>query len=527
MVGKKTYLDKEESVLKISILILLVLIGQSLLANKCSEIYEGDISPKFVKKLKKKSANKSPLKQRMNDAVKSFGLHSVNQSQSIVANHNPYYTNMVESGTINNQQQSGRCWIFAGTNMLRTKLIRRKSVPKDFDFSQSYLHFFSQLERTNSSLEGIIKAAGQKVSDRRLQNILQFSLGDGGFFQDFSFLVEKYGLVPMSAMPDHFSVTRTAAMREEIKTYVQKGIDQLWRRADEFKGNSDHVERYMQGREANKFADKNYRKLTASEVAELREMKEDILAGVWEILETHLGTPPTKFNTKVLKVKANKKAKSDAKKKEVVQVSKTYTPREFARNFVNYNADDFAVITHLKSRQIGQTYQSYSATTIAPQHPFSHRFLNLEQERMLELLEQTIDAGYSSWIAAQFGPNMNNSTGIMHPELQNTEGIYEFPKGSEPIEFNKVQSHYYWKAYANHAVLVDAYDKPKNAAQTVKYRIQNSWSNTAGDKGYYHMYREWAKEHLYEIIIPKSLLTPEELKLWNSRAKTVSRDYYF
>ena len=75
--------------------------------------------------------------------------------------------------------------------------------------------------------------------------------------------------------------------------------------------------------------------------------------------------------------------------------------------------------------------------------------------------------------------------------------------------------------------MVDAYDKPVNAAQTVKYRIQNSWSNKAGDKGYYHMYREWAQKHLYEIVIPKHLLTEEELKLWNSRAKIVSRDAYF
>lgn len=495
------------------------------MANKCSDLYDGDISPRFIKKLKKNSAKKSPLKQRMNDAIKSFGLHSINQSQKIVANHNPYYTNMVESGTVNSQQQSGRCWIFAGTNMLRTKLIKRNSVARDFDFSQAYLHFFSQLERTNSSLESIIKAANHKVSDRRLQGILRFSLGDGGFFQDFSFLVEKYGLVPASAMPDHFSVTRTAAMQEEIKTYVQKGIDRLWRRADEFKGNANHVERYTQGREANKFPNKNYRKLSASEIEELRQIKEEILAGVWEILETHLGTPPSKFNVKIAKLKTDEASKSKSKK--VVQISKTYTPREFAKYFVNFKADDFVAITHLKSRQIGQAYQAHSATTIAPHHPFSHRFLNLEQDRMLELLEKTIDSGYSSWIAAQFGPNIHGQSGIMHPELQNTEGIYEFPKGSEPSEFDAVQSHYYWKAHANHAVLVDAYDKPVNATQTVKYRIQNSWSNKAGDKGYYHMYREWAQKHLYEIVIPKHLLTEEELKLWNSRAKIVSRDAYF
>ena len=214
-------------------------------------------------------------------------------------------------------------------------------------------------------------------------------------------------------------------------------------------------------------------------------------------------------------------------KSEVKQISKVYTPREFARNFVNFRADDFVTITHFESRKIGQVYQSYGSTTISPHHPNTFRFLNLEHDRMLELLENTIDSGYSSWVAAQFGPNINSQTGIMHPEMQNNEGIYEFPEASKPESLDQVQSHYYWRAYANHAVLVDAYDKPINAEKTIKYRIQNSWSNQAGDNGYYHMYMEWAQKHLYQIVIPKSLLSEKELKLWNKRAKILTKDAYF
>ncbi|KAH9820512.1 hypothetical protein DFH28DRAFT_1120822 [Melampsora americana] len=48
------------------------------------------------------------------------------------------------------------------------------------------------------------------------------------------------------------------------------------------------------------------------------------------------------------------------------------------------------------------------------------------------------------------------------------------------------------------AVHLDEEDKP------VRYKVENNWSDTAGDRGYLVMTDAWFDEYVYQIVIPKS-----------------------
>jgi len=91
------------------------------------------------------------------------------------------------------QKQSGRCWMFAGLNLLRVGVADRLGV-KEFEFSQSYLQFWDKLEKANHWLESILATADRDVDDRTVAYLLARPISDGGQWNMFVNLVRKHGL---------------------------------------------------------------------------------------------------------------------------------------------------------------------------------------------------------------------------------------------------------------------------------------------------------------------------------------------
>ena len=103
-----------------------------------------------------------------------------------------------------NQKSSGRCWGFAGLNLFRIYLGRKHNL-RDFQFSQSYFMFWDKLEKSNYFLESIIKTTDEDWNSRLLMHLLANPIQDGGQWDMWVNLVEKYGVVPQSEMPESYS----------------------------------------------------------------------------------------------------------------------------------------------------------------------------------------------------------------------------------------------------------------------------------------------------------------------------------
>jgi len=84
-----------------------------------------------------------------------------------------------EGGPITNQRQSGRCWLFASTNIFRIALMQKYGL-ESFELSQAYLFFWDKLEKSNWFLEQIISTADMDLDSRLVQTLLQEPLSDGG-----------------------------------------------------------------------------------------------------------------------------------------------------------------------------------------------------------------------------------------------------------------------------------------------------------------------------------------------------------
>ena len=121
-----------------------------------------------------------------------------------------------------NQKQSGRCWLFAGLNLLRVHTARTLGVT-DFEYSQNHLLFWDKLEKANFLFEALIETADLDVDDRTVAHLLSDPTGDGGQWNMFVALVHKHGLVPKVAMPETDSSSHTGPMNAILSTLLRQG----------------------------------------------------------------------------------------------------------------------------------------------------------------------------------------------------------------------------------------------------------------------------------------------------------------
>ena len=86
--------------------------------------------------------------------------------------------------------------------------------------SQNYALFFDKLEKSNYFLESILETLDEPTAGRLVTYLLSGPLGDGGQWDMFANLVEKYGVVPKEVMPE----TAASSSTREIVGYLTEKL---------------------------------------------------------------------------------------------------------------------------------------------------------------------------------------------------------------------------------------------------------------------------------------------------------------
>ena len=137
-----------------------------------------------------------------------YGLHnhllsemSISSDKHVETMH--LFSNQVKTkNKASNQKSSGRCWLFAGLNMIRNKFIEDNNLSTDFEFSQNYMLFWDKFERINYFINLYDELRNEELDSQLMQFLLKDPLCDGGQWQMFVNLVDKHGLVPKSVYPE-------------------------------------------------------------------------------------------------------------------------------------------------------------------------------------------------------------------------------------------------------------------------------------------------------------------------------------
>ena len=127
---------------------------------------------------------------------------------------------------VTNQKSSGRCWLFAATNVLRERIAQTRNL-ENFELSQSYLAFWDKFERCNYFLESILETADLPTNDRTVMHILSTGVHDGGQWDMFANIVRKYGVVPKDVYDETYQSSNTRNMNAQLNRALKVAAAKL------------------------------------------------------------------------------------------------------------------------------------------------------------------------------------------------------------------------------------------------------------------------------------------------------------
>lgn len=152
-------------------------------------------------------------------SVMKNGILASSENQQSTVINNPVFSIDLDTGKVANQKQSGRCWMFAALNTFRHRIEETFNI-KDFELSQNFTFFWDKFEKANYFYENILDTASEDLTSRKVAFLLQTPQQDGGQWDMLVAVIQKYGIVPKTVMPETFSSSQS----RDLNTYLNKKL---------------------------------------------------------------------------------------------------------------------------------------------------------------------------------------------------------------------------------------------------------------------------------------------------------------
>ena len=405
-----------------------------------------------------KDFDSNPTNKLRQNAFTKDHIDNLARNYKVVTSIDNTFSHKIDDWDVTNQKHSGRCWMFAGTNLLRAGAMKKMNI-ENFEFSQSYVFFWDKFERSNYLLESIIDTVDRPDGDRVIDFLLSTSLGDGGQWNMFVSLVKKHGLVPKSAMPESFSSSNSKKMNVMLRKKLHEGA-------------------------------MNIRKLHAkgADIKKLRQVKKEILNVIYRMLCIHMGTPPEKFIWQWRDKDDNFHRDSET------------TPKQFAEKYITIDLDEYVCLVNdpRPTSPMNKTMTiAYLGNVVGGDKVI---YLNVNIDLIKELAMKTIMAGEPVWFGCDSRAKISGELGLWDDQLYDYENAYD-----TDFTMTKAERMTYNISQMVHAMVftgVDVMDsKPR------KWRVENSWSEKSGLEGFYIITDKWFNEYVFEVAIKKSMLS--------------------
>ncbi|KAG9031939.1 hypothetical protein FRB95_002075 [Tulasnella sp. JGI-2019a] len=383
-----------------------------------------------------------------------------------------------EATPITNQKSSGRCWLFASTNVIRYDIAQKLKV-KDFQLSQSYLFFYDKLEKSNFFLELSILHADLPIDDRLIRHLSSDPIGDGGQLDMAVNLLERYGVVPQPIFPESYSSSYSRGMDKLLTTKLREYSLSLRDLVNAMRADGSIEE--------------------DSIIRAARKKKEDFMSEVYRILSITLGVPPKATENFTYEYyDLDKKARSW-----------TGTPVEFYKRFrgEKYTLEEsFSLVNDPRPENpYGTLYTVDKLGNVWGGRDVT--YVNTTSQKLKEAVITSIKAGHPVFFGCDVGQSSHSGFGIMDTALYEYESAFGIKLG-----LTKAQRLQTGESAMTHAMVITAVHLDDDG-KPVRYRVENSWGNTAGEEGWFMATDAWFDEFVYQVVIPRKLAAPEHLKV--------------
>ena len=406
---------------------------------------------------------KKPVQQALKRVLVKNNLADLFEKQEQKPYQQYRFSLEIKTMPVTWQKQSGRCWIFAGLNLLR-EIIGKKYELKEFELSENYVAFYDKLEKINYFIESIDDFLEVDQDDRTLQHILKTGIQDGGQWDMFVSLIEKYGIVPKEWMEETTSSSGTAFMNRLINIKLRQ------------------------------YAASARRLVSQGKKEDILSLKKQTLDELYTFLVTNFGTPPKTFDFEYVS-------------KDTYHIIKNITPKDFYFNHVGDILKDYVSIIHAptKDKPFHQTYTvAYLGNVVGGREI---KYLNVEMNELKNLVIKQLKDQELVWFGSDVGRYGNRDSGVWDDQGLDDEAMLGMS-----LYMSKEDQLDYSQGAMNHAMVITGVnldqDKPN------RWKIQNSWGDKVGNKGYFQCSDSWFDMYVYQAVIHQKYLNEDQLKSW-------------
>jgi bleomycin hydrolase len=443
------------------ILILTAVAAMSLSAAT-AQTKGGGLSASMLKDIVKEN-RQAPVGQALINATTSNAIDDLARSRENVGALDTYFNIETARQSITDQQSSGRCWMFSGFNVLRSRYTHEHGDSLQLEFSEAYLFFYDQLEKANLMLQGVIDNGLKPLDDQRVQFFFHHPLSDGGTFCGVADLTEKYGLVPREAMAETFSSDNTSKARQLISSKLREFGLQL---------------RDMVAKKKSQ--------------ASLEKAKVRMLAQVYRMLEMTVGQPPQRF-TYAFRNKSGR----------AVTPVREYTPESFYREVVGASLNGtFIMVMNDPRRPYYKTYEVELDRHTYDGHNW--RYVNLPMDDIEQMAIASLKDGRKLYSSYDVGKQLDRKRGYADTRNYDYDALFGTTFG-----MTKAQRISTFDSGSTHAMTLTAVDLDSKGRAT-KWKVENSWGKDWGQQGCLIMTDRWFREYMFRLVVDKKYV-PEKI----------------
>ena len=290
-------------------------------------------------------------------------------------------------------------------------------------------------------------------------------------------LVHKYGLVPQTLYPDSYNAMNSSAMGNIITTKLRE--DAL-------------ILRSM---------------MSSSAKSTLASTKARMMREVHAILTLMLGPPPkpeSKFDWEFY----------DANGK-YCNVSKS--PLEFAKELsspsmvraLSANVSELFSLVNDPRNKYNQLLTVDRLGNVVGGRQVT--YVNVDMTTMKKATIAMLKAGLPVFFGSDVGKFSDSKSGIMDTALFDYGLAFNISLG-----MNKAQRLRARSSQMTHAMVLTAVHVEDG--KSVRWRVQNSWGESAGDKGWFLMTDSWMDEFVYQVVVDPSFVSQEVKDVLNQKA---------